>query len=378
MKAKSIFILSVVIFLFGIGTLIFYNSPILISFGRENKTTDNLITLGYTENEVKKLKSSIYFKDIENVEYSKTLASALDNDYMEQYTKNYLKIEYHEIDNFINYVNELLNKDYTNEEINLIFKKLSKDNLDDLIKKEKDSEFITYLKNDYFKYEDLERYKNYKAKNSDYDYDTVVMYVNIGIDKDFYTDIETIEDPDDMLVLVNKYHGLPSNWNASNLVTVSSKYSYNGQKMNAIAAEALTQMIDDMRELGYTMWLVSGYRSEDYQYGLYNYYVRTQTQAVADRTSARPNHSEHQTGLAADISNIQGSIDHFANTEEYLWLKDNAHKYGFIERYPKDKEFLTGYDYEPWHYRYLGVDIATKIHDEQITYEEYVIKYLNK
>ena len=226
--------------------------------------------------------------------------------------------------------------------------------------------------------DEINTYKNYKEKNAEYDYDKVVLYVNIGIDKDFYTDIKTVKEPDDMLVLVNKYHALPSGWNASNLVNLSSKYSYNGQKLNSTAAEALTQMIDDMRDLGYTMWVVSGYRSEDYQYGLYNYYVRTQTQKVADRTSARPNHSEHQTGLAADISNIQGAIDHFANTDEYLWLKDNAHKYGFIERYPKDKEFLTGYDYEPWHYRYLGVEIATKIHDEQITYEEYVIKYLKK
>ena len=374
MKIKHIFILTFIIFLIGLGSFIFFNS----SLYKTNKEEDNLISLGYTENEIKKLKSSIYFNDIKNLEYSKTLASALNGNYIEQYTKNYLNIDYNEIDNFIDYVNELLNKDYTNEEINLIFKKLDKDNLDDLITKEKDNEFITFLKDNYFKYNNFERYKEYKLNNPEYDINTIVMYTNIGIDNDFYTNIQTIENPDDMSVLVNKYYGLPSGWNASNLVEVSSNYSYNGQKLNVTAADALTKMMDDMRELGYTIWLVSGYRSEDYQYGLYNYYVRTQTQAVADRTSARPNHSEHQTGLAADISNIQYAIEHFANTEEYEWLQENAHKYGFIERYPKDKEFITGYDYEPWHYRYLGVDIATQIYNEKITYEEYAIKYLNQ
>lgn len=374
MKIKHIFILTFIIFLIGLGSFIFFNS----SLYKTNKEEDNLISLGYTENEIKKLKSSIYFNDIKNLEYSKTLASALNGNYIEQYTKNYLNIDYNEIDNFIDYVNELLNKDYTNEEINLIFKKLDKDNLDDLITKEKDNEFITFLKDNYFKYNNFERYKEYKLNNPEYDINTIIMYTNIGIDNDFYTNIQTIENPDDMSVLVNKYYGLPSGWNASNLVEVSSNYSYNGQKLNVTAADALTKMMDDMRELGYTIWLVSGYRSEDYQYGLYNYYVRTQTQAVADRTSARPNHSEHQTGLAADISNIQYAIEHFANTEEYEWLQENAHKYGFIERYPKDKEFITGYDYEPWHYRYLGVDIATQIYNEKITYEEYAIKYLNQ
>ena len=374
MKVKILFILSFVILLIGIGAFIFFNS----SYYSQGKMEDKLITIGYSENQIDKLKSSMYYDKIQDKEYSKTLASALDGNYMEQYTNNYLNIEYKDIDGFIDFVNELLNKDYTSEEINLIFSKLNKENIEDLITQEKDKDFITYLKDNYFKYENFERYKNYKSKNSDYDTATIVMYVNIGIDKDFYTDIEIVENPDDMIVLVNKYHALPSGWNAGNLVNISSKYSYNGQRLNEVAANALMQMIDDMRDLGYTMWLVSGYRSEDYQYGLYNYYVRTQTQAIADRTSARPNHSEHQTGLAADISNIQGAIDHFANTEEYIWLKDNAHKYGFIERYPKDKEFLTGYDYEPWHYRYVGIDIATTIHDEQITYEEYVIKYLNK
>ena len=88
--------------------------------------------------------------------------------------------------------------------------------------------------------------------------------------------------------------------------------------------------------------------------------------------SAKKGHSEHQTGYAADLNSVDES---FKDTNEYKWLNQNAFKYGFIERYKKDKEFITGYGYEPWHYRYVGIDIATKIYTENITFEEYCVKY---
>ena len=91
--------------------------------------------------------------------------------------------------------------------------------------------------------------------------------------------------------------------------------------------------------------------------------------------SAKKGHSEHQLGLAVDLNTTQNS---FEKTKQYKWLKQNSYKYGFIERYPKGKEFITGYAFEPWHYRYLGVDIATKIFEENITYEEYLVKYDNE
>lgn len=117
----------------------------------------------------------------------------------------------------------------------------------------------------------------------------------------------------------------------------------------------------------------SGYRSYSTQSGLYNHYVKEDGKANADTYSARPGHSEHQTGLAIDIVTSKGGFV-YENYQEYKWLIKNSYKYGFILRYPKGKENITGYMYEPWHYRYLGTDIATEIHNLNITYEEYVAK----
>ena len=122
--------------------------------------------------------------------------------------------------------------------------------------------------------------------------------------------------------------------------------------------------------------LGSAYRSEDYQATLYNGYVEQYGQAEADTISSRPGYSDHQTGLAADISDHDGATyltQDMEYTPEGEWLKDHAHEYGFIMRYPKGKEDITGYAYEPWHFRYIGVDYATAIYnvDEFYSFEEY-------
>ena len=120
----------------------------------------------------------------------------------------------------------------------------------------------------------------------------------------------------------------------------------------------------------------SGYRSYELQENLYTGYVASHGQESADLESAKPGHSEHQLGLAMDLS-IDGTLDEsFGLTEQFDWLQENAYKYGYILRYPKDKVYMTGYAYEPWHYRYVGVEAATIIHNEDITYEEYCVKYL--
>ena len=115
------------------------------------------------------------------------------------------------------------------------------------------------------------------------------------------------------------------------------------------------------------MPLLSGYRSYYTQQYLYNSYVSTYGRESADTFSARPGHSEHQTGLAFDVGSID---DYYGDTPAGIWLKENAHYYGFIIRYPKGKEHITGYKYEPWHIRYLGVDIATDIYNKGVTLEE--------
>lgn len=272
--------------------------------------------------------------------------------------------------------NKLESLGYKSGEIDLINNKLSESEIKDLMNmEEKDKNLIDFINEDYFKYDYLNRYVKYK-NNNHYSNKEVVMYVNIGLDKDFYSDIKEVTNPYDKLVLVNKYNSLPKSFEAQNLITFSEIYSYSAEQMEESAASSIIELIDEGRKQGLTLIIVSGYRTEGYQNGLYTRSVNKNGQKHADLYSARPGHSEHQTGLAVDISNIAGVLDGFEKYKEYDWVKENAHKYGFIERYPKGKEFITGYGYEPWHYRYVGVEVATKIYTEKITFEEYAVKYL--
>ena len=184
--------------------------------------------------------------------------------------------------------------------------------------------------------------------------------------------MDEITNYDEVDALVNKYHKLPSNYEAKDLVTLSKTYSSRGHKIKKVASEPLMKMIDAARADGLNLLVISGYRTESTQRGLFNNSVKRHGMDHALIYSAKPGHSEHQLGLAVDLNSTEESFD---QTKEYKWLKANSYKYGFIERYPKGKEFITGYGYEPWHYRYLGVDLATKVYTENVTYEEYLVKH---
>jgi hypothetical protein len=142
------------------------------------------------------------------------------------------------------------------------------------------------------------------------------------------------------------------------------------------AEAALNKMIKAAADDGITLFLKSGYRSYETQKYLYNNYVARDGVAAADRYSARAGHSEHQTGLAFDLNSLEQS---FGETKEGKWLAEHCHEYGFIIRYPKDKENITGYMYEPWHVRYLG-DVAEDVYESGKCLEEYLgitSKYAN-
>lgn len=142
------------------------------------------------------------------------------------------------------------------------------------------------------------------------------------------------------------------------------------------ARAAFEKMAADAKKAGFDITAFSTYRSYEYQETLYNNYVNRDGKENADRYSARPGYSEHQTGLAFDIGE-KGKEDlwltaEFGESEAGKWLVENADKYGFILRYPKGKEAITGYMYESWHFRYLGVDLATKLKESNLTLEEYL------
>ena len=158
----------------------------------------------------------------------------------------------------------------------------------------------------------------------------------------------------DGILIANKTYALPANYNPG---------------VDAQANNALNEMINAAKTEGVVLRMISGFRSYSTQNTLYNNYVSRDGKAEADRYSARPGHSEHQTGLAFDLNSLDQS---FENTKEGKWLAENCWKYGFIIRYPKGKESVTGYMYEPWHVRYLGKEVAKKVYESGKCLEEYL------
>lgn len=194
----------------------------------------------------------------------------------------------------------------------------------------------------------------------------------------FYEDINIITNPNNQLVLVNKNNQLPKDYVPQNLVLLDEEYASKDKYLQEEAAKAFENLSKDAKILGYKIIATSTYRNYEYQNELYNYYVETKGKEYADNCSARPGHSEHQTGLAVDVMGSNNDYNNFEQSDEFEWMKHNAHLYGFILRYPKDKTNITGFKYEPWHYRYVGESIAKTIYNEKITLEEYIDKYAKK
>lgn len=185
-------------------------------------------------------------------------------------------------------------------------------------------------------------------------------------------DIFLIKNPNNYLVIVNKNNRLPKEYIPSDLELINHKYSDSKQYMRTKAKLAFESMAKDIEKINLKIIAVSTFRTYEYQEKLFNNYVKEKGLKYANRCSAKAGYSEHQTGLAVDIANKNLDYDNFDKTDEFNWVKDNAHKYGFIMRYPENKEDITGYKYEPWHYRYVG-DIATYIYNNNLTFEEYKI-----
>ena len=232
---------------------------------------------------------------------------------------------------------------------------------------------------DYFKWENIDRYVAYKEKNQELSNEKIVLYVNIGIDNPFYTNIQESPNQNNNTILLNKYYAINNSFTPQTLKAIDAKYRTKYLEMTEDAAIAFNNMAKDAANEGYYIYAISTYRTYDYQDQLYNRYVKNDGQENADTYSARPGHSEHHTGLAVDIKNKTKVYTQFGETEEFKWMKENAHKYGYILRYTKENEFITGYNNEPWHYRYVGIEIATQMQNENISsYEEYYFMYLDK
>jgi len=185
------------------------------------------------------------------------------------------------------------------------------------------------------------------------------------------------EDPS-IVALVNKQYSLGEDYAPEDLVTVDVPTILENPEVNQlrkVAADALKAMFDQAEEAGIYLHARSGYRSYQTQVQLFQGYADKHGEEAANRYSAKPGHSEHQTGLVMDVTSESVNyqlIESFGETEEGKWLSEHAHEFGFIIRYPEGAEDITGYIYEPWHIRYLGVDMATKVYESGLTYEEYL------
>ena len=229
--------------------------------------------------------------------------------------------------------------------------------------------------------------------------------VTTSLDYEYKTDISAYADAMNTtdasyLLLANKNRVIGEGYVPDDLTQLDTKYTLNGKEisLSGNAAAAATALIKEMRALGYSnIYITSAYRSYEYQMSLYNTYFSQEKAAHPDWSdaqvkekglsySAYPGTSEHQTGLCMDlfVSPDMKELENygyegqypddvgFAETREFQWLRENAHKFGFILRYPENKVEVTGYSYESWHYRFVGIDAATEIYRSSLTLEEYL------
>ena len=335
-----------------------------------------LKNLGYSEEAAKNIIFKFKYSYVVDIGENKTLNAAFSSsDYKEENLDNYVKIDYENQAHLISNINKLLDKGYSVNEVNLIISKGDDKSASDFVKRDKVKYIEEFLSVDYAKLENLDRYVAYKEKEND-DAETTVLYVNMDFDKEDYVDPLVIDEFDDY-VLVNKHRQLSSEYVPDDLVTINEEYVKADEEIEIErnVAKAFYDMAEAASKEGLELMVSSGYRSYEDQEEITNTYLELYGQNYVDNYVAKPGFSEHQTAMSLDIASK--SVNTFVNSDEYTWMMDNAYKYGFILRYPKSKEDITGYKCEAWHYRYVGKKIAKYIKENNITYDEYYVMFLD-
>lgn len=231
------------------------------------------------------------------------------------------------------------------------------------------SEYFDLFEHEYFIADRFDRYLAYAQAHPDQENEDILRMVNVNRDYPLYTHIKLADVRSATKLLVNKYYQLPQDY------VPQLKESYGGFMMEETAADALLEMCAEMKRLNLDFALSNTYRSFALQERIYNRYLESQSQAVVDTFSARPGHSEHQAGLAVDFRTKAEDITDFDGSEASVWLKENAHMYGFIQRYTQDNSIYTGYKEEAWHYRYVGTELAQIVYDTHLSLEEVLLLY---
>jgi len=264
---------------------------------------------------------------------------------------------------------------YDEKDIDTILK-MDKEYVEKILTLEYDENIIGIFNEKYFILNNLDAYLTYQKENKDSSYSNTIAIINVGADKDWYEKTTKTDMSKEYLILVNKFHSLEEDYTPEDLVNMGLQYAFEGKKIRSEVYAAFKRLVKDAKAEDLTIVANSTFRTYDYQEGLYNRYKNSYGTEYADNYAAKPGHSEHQTGLAIDVSTLNSTLDNFEDTLEFAWLQEHAHEYGFILRYPEDKEHITGYKYESWHYRYVGEEVAKEIKELDITFDEYYAYFI--
>lgn len=269
---------------------------------------------------------------------------------------------------------------YTLKESKIIINELNSKNELYFVNHKKNRYIINLLEEKYFLEKNLYEYLNYINDNKSKSLNDVIAIVNVKANKEWY-DKDTIRKTDmkkGNLILVNKFNYLESDYVPNDITKINLSYAYSDNSVTKETNDAYINMAENAKKDGIILLANSSYRDYERQEKVYKEFYYSRGINYADNYAARAGFSEHQTGLAIDIFTNDSNTDNFDKTEAFKWLINNSYKYGFILRYPKGKEYLTGYNYESWHYRYLGRDTAKKVYESNLTYDEYYAYYLDK
>lgn len=273
---------------------------------------------------------------------------------------------------------KLLSAGYSEEEVKVIKDKFSNDKIDILLKEKYDKNVVSFIKEKYFIYNNLSKYMEYKKKNKNDTYTHVVSIINTEADVEWLDNEKETDTSKGNLMLVNRLYGLSKDYEPEDIIDVPVSISYSGVKISKSILENIEELIEAGKEAGHTFVLSDGYRSYEAQKKMFESYKNSYGYEEADKNVARPGHSEYQTGISFQIVPYNKVFDKPRESTEYLWLKDNAYKYGFIFRYPEDKKDITLFDSYTWRLRYVGTDAASIIENEKICFEEYYAYFVDK
>ena len=273
---------------------------------------------------------------------------------------------------------KLLNVGYSNEEITFILNNYDNDRVKYLLSVEYNEHIIPFMEEKYYVHSKLGEYLTYKSENKKDEYKYIVSLVNTESHIDWLDNMKDTDTSKNELMLVNRVYGLSSDFVPTDLVDVPSQYAYSGKKLSERVLNEVIKLIDDAKNQGYTFVISDGYRSYEEQKDIYDSYADYYGVSETDTFVARPGHSEYQTGMSFDLKPYNKVIDDVSNNEEYLWLRDNAYKYGFIFRFDKEHEKLTGFSASNWRLRYVGKDAASMIRNEDICFEEYYAYFVGE